>query len=32
MALYAVFIPWQRVFAMVLRREPERRRDPQLAT
>jgi uncharacterized membrane protein YphA (DoxX/SURF4 family) len=32
MALYAVLIPWQRVFAMMLRREPEVRRDPQVAT
>lgn len=32
MALYAVFIPWQRVFMAVLRRQSERRRGPQLAT
>ena len=32
MALYAVFIPWQRVFTMVSRRPSERRRNPQLAT
>jgi len=32
MALYAVLIPWQRVFTMVLRRQSERRRDAQLAT
>ena len=32
MALYAVFIPWQRVFTVVSRRQSERRRDPQLAT
>jgi hypothetical protein len=32
MALYAVFIPWRHVFTRMLRREPEGRRDPQLAT
>jgi Vitamin K-dependent gamma-carboxylase len=32
MALYAVFIPWQRVFTMMARREPAGQRDPQLAT